>query len=120
MSEIEKQNTGTNASVGVETLVIQLLREFFDNKDKMKEIKKERNDFWETGEGCTGTNKISEHLDGIGTKETGIDCIEAIRNDLENATLCPFCEKRNHYFIQLKKLKGRNTGILRSLRAKVA
>lgn len=93
----------TEKQVKVESEVIQLLREFFNNKDKMKEIKNGRNDLWEMGGGCTGST---------------IDCIEAKRNN-SDATLCPFCEKRNNYFLQLKKLKVRNVGILRSLRAKV-
>ncbi len=98
-----------------EKLIVELLQEYFSNKDEIRNIKAERNEFMSKSEnGCYNMEYMD--LDDCVMS----DCIERLKHGEESEdNLCDYCKGRHDFYKARMKLSRRNTRILRSLRAKV-
>lgn len=85
--------------ISIESEIIKLLREYFENRKQIKKAKKQRIEFRETNE-C----------------EDG----ECLYDGTLVENYCNVCKQRHEYHKQILKLNYRNNGILNSLRTKVS
>ena len=76
-----------------------LMRTYFKNKDKLKELKYERT--------------INSKSDGCVTSEP--ECYQV--GDYEVSDFCEFCQKRHELYLEIKKLSHQNTGIMLKVRS---
>ena len=86
-----------------ETVVIKLLREYFENYDAMKKIKRERINYLDKNECKDGCLRTSQE--------------QQIPVDIEY--VCDICKQRNEFYLRLKQLRYRNVALKNSMRAKV-
>ena len=82
----------------MENEVIELMKQYFINRDKIKEIKKARNKWF-------NENEIKS-----------ICCNLTYSNKEE---LCINCKKRVQFFISIQKIKHENIGIISKVRRRV-
>jgi len=98
-----------------EEKILELLREYFRNKEQQKINKEARKQLWESKTQCTGS-----HYEDCGEgSHHKIMCIEALVLDPKNTSieLCEWCNARNVIHKAIKKLVLRNSAIIKSLKA---
>lgn len=89
-----------------ESEIVELMREFFNNKRLIRELKQERIDLWNNGD-CLN---LSESND--------VDCIRRQRETF-SVELCDFCKKRHSIYLRLREINMKNTGILKTVKSKI-
>ena len=92
--------------------VFDLMEEYFINRKKRSEIRKERIMFWETNK-CANGDCIKGTAGNEMNPETN-ELYDIIPKEVKD--YCDTCKKRHEFYLSLKKIQNRNAAIMNIVR----